>query len=299
MTTVSRDMLRSFVERIERLEEEKKTIAEDIKDVFGEAKGLGFDVKILKKVIALRKKDDQERMEEEAILGTYLHALGMLQHDLFEDEPASATREDRSKRRTSEAMADHKTLIDEMADAGLISEEARHDNKRLADAVAEKFGNGRAMAAQSSRLSDDVVSEPVPERSDGGTRIVHKHTNIQGLPETANEMQHPGSHLIGNPEPALAAANRPNSDDGMVRMARTEAAAVTAGETATNSPIAPASQGESEAPAPKNVSLPDYERSGEGADTGGIHEKVIDGTTAQTGGLVDIPPVASKQQAQP
>lgn len=76
---VARDQLRSFIERIERLECEKKTITDDIKDVYGEAKGNGFDTAILKKVIALRKKDDQERMEEEAILETYLAALGMIE----------------------------------------------------------------------------------------------------------------------------------------------------------------------------------------------------------------------------
>lgn len=81
---VARDQLRAFVERIERLEDEKKTIADDIKDVYGEAKGMGFDTKILKKVIALRKKDDQERTEEEMVLESYLIALGM-QPDLFED----------------------------------------------------------------------------------------------------------------------------------------------------------------------------------------------------------------------
>ena len=71
--------LRAFIERIENLEAEKKTITDDIKDVYGEAKGCGFDTAILKKVIALRKKDDQERMEEEAILETYLAALGMIE----------------------------------------------------------------------------------------------------------------------------------------------------------------------------------------------------------------------------
>lgn len=76
---VARDQLRAFVERIERLEEEKKTVADDIKDVYGEAKAMGFDTKILKKAIALRKKDDQERLEEEIILNTYLHALGMIE----------------------------------------------------------------------------------------------------------------------------------------------------------------------------------------------------------------------------
>ncbi len=74
---VARDQLRAFIERIERLEEEKKTIADDIKDVYAEAKGTGFDTKILKKVIAIRKQDHDERLEQEAILDTYLIALGM------------------------------------------------------------------------------------------------------------------------------------------------------------------------------------------------------------------------------
>ncbi|MBO3760375.1 DUF2312 domain-containing protein [Ciceribacter sp. L1K22] len=75
---MARDQLRAFVERIERLEEERKSVADDIKDVYGEAKAMGFDTKILKKVIALRKKDEQERLEEDLILDTYLHALGMI-----------------------------------------------------------------------------------------------------------------------------------------------------------------------------------------------------------------------------
>lgn len=74
---VARDHLRAFVERIERLEEEKKSIADDIKDVYGEAKGCGFQPAILRKVIALRKKDPAKRAEEQAILDTYLVALGM------------------------------------------------------------------------------------------------------------------------------------------------------------------------------------------------------------------------------
>ena len=78
---VARDQLRAFIERIERLEEEKKTIADDIKDVYGEAKGTGFDTKILRKVISLRKKDAAEREEEESMLDVYLAALGMIPGD--------------------------------------------------------------------------------------------------------------------------------------------------------------------------------------------------------------------------
>lgn len=75
---VAAGQLKSFVERIERLEEEKKGIADDIRDVFAEAKGQGFDTKILRQVIRLRKKDTAERQEEEALLDLYLHALGMV-----------------------------------------------------------------------------------------------------------------------------------------------------------------------------------------------------------------------------
>jgi uncharacterized protein (UPF0335 family) len=71
--------LRSFVERIEKLEEEKRAIADDIKDVYGEAKGTGFDVKVMRKIISLRRQDKSKREEEEEILDLYLSALGMVE----------------------------------------------------------------------------------------------------------------------------------------------------------------------------------------------------------------------------
>ena len=74
----AKDQLKAFVERLERLGEEKKAIADDIRDVYAEAKGNGFDVKTLRVVVRLRKQDVDERKEQEAILETYLHALGML-----------------------------------------------------------------------------------------------------------------------------------------------------------------------------------------------------------------------------
>jgi uncharacterized protein (UPF0335 family) len=75
---VAAGQLKSFVERIERLEEEKKGIADDIRDVFAEAKGQGFDTKVMRQVIRLRKKNVAERQEEEALLDLYMHALGMV-----------------------------------------------------------------------------------------------------------------------------------------------------------------------------------------------------------------------------
>ncbi len=71
------DQLRSIIERIENLEEEKANLSADIREIYAEAKGNGFDVKALRTIIRLRKKDDHERMEEEAVLATYMHALGM------------------------------------------------------------------------------------------------------------------------------------------------------------------------------------------------------------------------------
>jgi uncharacterized protein (UPF0335 family) len=74
---VAADELRLLVERIERLEEEKKAIADDVKDVFGEAKSRGYDTKAIRKIVQIRKKKKEEFQEEEAILDTYMAALGM------------------------------------------------------------------------------------------------------------------------------------------------------------------------------------------------------------------------------
>jgi uncharacterized protein (UPF0335 family) len=76
--TVAAGQLRAFIERIERLEEEKKTIADDIKDVYAEMKGTGFDTKAVRAIIRLRKQDQAERQEAEAILDLYMAALGMV-----------------------------------------------------------------------------------------------------------------------------------------------------------------------------------------------------------------------------
>ncbi len=75
--TFAQEQIRSIVERIERLEEEKKAIAADIREIYQEAKSMGLETKILRKVITIRKKEPHEREEEEAMLALYLHALGM------------------------------------------------------------------------------------------------------------------------------------------------------------------------------------------------------------------------------
>lgn len=73
----AKEHLRSFIERIERLEEEKKALADDIREVYSEAKGTGFDAKVMRQVIRLRKMESADRQEQEAMLDLYLGALGM------------------------------------------------------------------------------------------------------------------------------------------------------------------------------------------------------------------------------
>jgi len=85
---IARDQLRAFIERIERLEEEKKSVSEDIKEVYAEAKGSGFDTKVMRQIVRIRKQDRNERAEQEAILDLYLHALGMA------EGPANSNYED-------------------------------------------------------------------------------------------------------------------------------------------------------------------------------------------------------------
>lgn len=76
-TKFAKDQLKAIIERVERLEEEKKTIGDDIRDIYAEAKGNGFDVKALRTIVRLRKQDANTRAEEEAILDLYKSALGM------------------------------------------------------------------------------------------------------------------------------------------------------------------------------------------------------------------------------
>ncbi len=91
---VSAEQLRAFVERIERLEEEKKNIASDIKDVFAEAKGTGFDVKTIRTILKIRKIDDNQLQEQEYLLDTYKRALGMLPE--LDAEEAEADEKERA-----------------------------------------------------------------------------------------------------------------------------------------------------------------------------------------------------------
>ena len=80
------DQLRAFVERIERMEDEKKAVSDDIREIYAEAKGNGFDTKVLRQIIRIRKQDASERAEQEALLELYMAALGMQGHFDFNEE---------------------------------------------------------------------------------------------------------------------------------------------------------------------------------------------------------------------
>jgi uncharacterized protein (UPF0335 family) len=77
-TRFAKDQLKSIIERIERLEEEKKTISDDIRDIYAEAKGNGYEVKALRTIVRMRKQDSDERRQQEAVLEAYMQALGMI-----------------------------------------------------------------------------------------------------------------------------------------------------------------------------------------------------------------------------
>ena len=132
----AKDRLKSFVERIERLEEEKKEIADDIREVYAEAKGNGFDTKALRQIIKLRKIDVEERKEQEAILDVYKQALGMLA-DTPLGESAMERASRNSKARLSESMKDAADVSQELAHKGLISQEAAEETAKIAERVAK------------------------------------------------------------------------------------------------------------------------------------------------------------------
>ncbi len=176
---VARDQLRSFIERIEWLEAEKQTIADDIKDVYGEAKSTGFDTKILRKVISIRKQDADERAEQEAILDTYLQALGMKQFDMF-DEPEPET--------SPKLVATVATAMQTTAGraALLTAVDTMIEREERIDPTTGEFLDDEPVTITDRTDSDGhhitVTVDPqiaaILSRSDGGLNIVTKHTEI-------------------------------------------------------------------------------------------------------------------------
>lgn len=143
---IAADQLRAVVERIERLEEEKAGLTSDIKDIFAEAKGNGYDVKTLRKVLRLRKQDAAERDEEEFLLDTYLSALGMApQMDLFEDAQ-------------EETPPENQPPVDEAALYEAAVDVVVRDNNASTSYLQRRLGVGYNRAA---RLIDRMETEGI------------------------------------------------------------------------------------------------------------------------------------------
>lgn len=166
-TRFAKDQLKAFVERIERLEEEKKSLADDIRDVYAEAKGNGYDVKCIREIVKLRKQDKDERSEHEAVLDTYKQALGML-FDLPLGRAATERATTAAKPTGAQASA---ALAQAMADDGLISQESATETARIADAVdkLEARTVARIAANPKVRAAFKKLGTPDEEKARGGT----------------------------------------------------------------------------------------------------------------------------------
>jgi uncharacterized protein (UPF0335 family) len=180
---VARNQLRAFIERIERLEEEKKTIADDIKDVYGEAKGMGYDTKIMKMVISLRKKDEQERTEQELILDTYLAALGMIPD--FEPDPDPAPVAPKPTRSPAMAL----------------------QSPRQAPVTASERIVALLPAAEHPASHGEKTVRPEPAAS------FVEEIAATNQPETATDPDRPAPLAVSGGEPSI-----PSSDDGGAKM---------------------------------------------------------------------------------
>ncbi|MDH0368000.1 DUF2312 domain-containing protein [Brucella anthropi] len=142
---MSNSRLKSFIDRVLRLKEEEDTIKADIREVYAEMKGEGFDKTVAGQLVAhLRKVEKKGRDEVDnanAIFDLYLNeyenGTGLATHTHEQQ-----SREERAKARTSESMDDHKALSAELLANGMISEEAHQENIRLSDGIARKFGAG-------------------------------------------------------------------------------------------------------------------------------------------------------------
>lgn len=153
---LSAEHLKQFIERLERLDEEKKNISADMKEVFAEAKGAGFDTKVMRQILKIRKMDDTEREEFEYLIDTYKSALGMTP-DLFDEDDNPAIKENeeseeeddtvvRIKTSAGEVETDIKTL-DKLASRGLKALKAVGDIKAFGDKV-RKIAKENGMSEQ-------------------------------------------------------------------------------------------------------------------------------------------------------
>jgi len=258
VNSVARAELRSFIERIERLEEEKAAISGDIKDVKSEAKGRGYIVGAINTIIKLRKKDANERAEEEAILDVYMAALGMIDQPTLFDEPHD--------RETGEI-----TIIDR------DDEDGNHLTVTVDSRVAAILNKSAVMPLQSPRKAAEAVSE--------------RTRDAVGRPTSERQPGTVGSEEDGVTGGESAAANSP-SDGGAVAEVNGNAGLENAigVEPSSSAPIATASQGEAEAPSVERISPAETNTGSAAANTGGDHVTDHQSFAAQAGASVQVAP---------
>lgn len=149
---LSPEQLRTVVERLERLDSEKKNISEDIKEVFAEAKGTGFDVKTIRQILKLRKIETNEREEQEYLLGTYCRALGMLPtEDGEEVEIEPVTIEPIAKIR----LLAHINLLEAAELADLVRKDAEFVES-IRD-LQKQFGNNTLITEPQLKWLEDLA----------------------------------------------------------------------------------------------------------------------------------------------
>jgi len=166
--SVAQDQLRAFIERIERMEEEKAAIASDIKEIYAEAKGNGFDTKILRKIVAIRKQDANERMEQEAVLDLYMGALGMIAAPPEDDEDYSPRRAAPASNTTSEMDSMLERLVDQIEPAlllKLIEGSKTEAGRQIILSAIDAVKDGESTAPAPSVAAADVAVE-APESTD-------------------------------------------------------------------------------------------------------------------------------------
>lgn len=166
--SIASDRLRSFIERIEKLIEERHAIQGDIRDVFSEAKGVGYDIKTMRKVIALRAMDAVDRDEQEALLDTYLHALGMV--DRIEERLAAGE----SARKVAAAVGASKSTVHRVsqkranAENGTATETGElQPDERPAETPAPDGGVGtgtESLVATLQAIQDGLTIPPFLDR---------------------------------------------------------------------------------------------------------------------------------------
>lgn len=247
--TVSAGQLRAFIERIERLEEEKKTISDDIKDVKAEAKGSGFSVAIINEIIKLRKKDPAERAEQEFLLDIYKAALGMLPLEEYadRDEPRQSYAEAKSGQPAYISAPLTETEIEGLRHRG-PGEITEHEQPETADEVPAQDSGGTATGESPSGKSN--AAHPVSEQEladadlNDGTVAGQTAIEVVTAGETAQNSQSDDdafSEVKGTARPENAAGVEPSSSDNPSAATPAEPEAVPPTPPAASGTISPSS----------------------------------------------------------